>query len=654
MVALVADLKAERDELKHDVEGWRMRVSDLEKQLAVVGNRVEVERREAWVARTRVGLLEVERSGLDKYVGELESENKRLLKGEEELNQQVARLLQDKEKMVVELQKVRSQVCEVDPLSTPRAFGGSFVPRGLGFASLDSESSTTDVEDGGFPPFGLGFKLRAVEEEEEESGLAGYEDEDENDVLLSPSSSFGSVEDFYPKRTALEVTTVPQLSAPAPMHENRPSISKWTFPRGAGVQTVDRVEQEVDRFFGCLEDLDDEMSPNSPRYSEYDEEKSKGMFAKGFGCSDAKSCFVLPASVLASADASFVLDVVEEEEEEEAELEEEEEGTEGETVVEDGEVNYGIKITFTPPAEDRALESPLPVSFSSPRRKPAPVFSFLEEDDESEKDAVAEPFNFGRPRSASPVAAKPPPSRPATSSIPRPTAAKPLSSTGASPPRSTGQTMNTFATPPTKRGGTMPSFIPRPSSPSSPPRINLKPSTPPFSTNASTKPSTTFIRQPLMSSRVSLKTPQSNADATPHAPSRYADNTSSSSDMTSVDLSDRNIPAEETRKPSAASNSPSVAASSSFSSIMSSPLAGRLSFQTITNYIPSWGMTPPSGTLSAAIGHDSGSMAPPAGLVKRGFVSKQSQLERLKTRLERETMEGRSVGIKSSDEAIFL
>ncbi|KAJ7162582.1 hypothetical protein C8R43DRAFT_990799 [Mycena crocata] len=711
MFSLVADLKAERDELKRDVDGWRVRVGDMEKQLGVFGKRVEVERRDAWVARTRVGLLEVERGGLERRMGELQSENERLLKGEEELKQQVARLQEEKEQMAAELRQTRANVHrDIDPLSTPRAFDGPVVTirpvvagmkRGLGFTSLDSESST-DVEDGGFLPFG--FKLRAVEEEEVDddaedvSGLAGYEDEDENDVLLSPSSSFGSVEEFYTRRTVdvpidstLALQPAPVIAAPthihanrgsmsktwtfpkvqptpvsalsAPTHANRASISKtWTFPRGVQPAPVDRSVSDVDRFFGCLEDLDDPASPTSPRYSEYDEEKSKGIFAKGFNCSDAtNSLFVLPAGVLASVEGSFgeLQDVVEEEE------------TEAETVVEDGEVNNGIKITFTPPQEDRVLAPPLPLTVSppSPSRKPVPSFAFFD-DDEGEEEAATIPFNFGRPRSVTPerpVATMTPlPSvnrRPASpSSIPRPAVAKPASFTLASSPKpSTIGNSNAFVTPPSKRGGTMPSFIPQPSSPS---RTNIQTSTPPFSTNASTKPSTTFIRQPsrqpLMPNRNTLKSQHTNADAAPYSPPSHADNAIArpGSDLNSVDLSDHNTPTEETPRPSAASsssNSPLVPASSSFSSIMSSPLAGRLSFQTLTNYIPSWGMTPPRVPQSDAAGHDSRSVAPPAGTVKRGFVSKQSQLERLKSRLERESLEGRgAVGMRCDEVAVFL
>jgi len=73
---------------------------------------------------------------------------------------------------------------------------------------------------------------------------------------------------------------------------------------------------------------------------------------------------------------------------------------------------------------------------------------------------------------------------------------------------------------------------------------------------------------------------------------------------------------------------------------MSSPI--RLS--SFTSYLPSWG--------TAAAAHDSTPVASPA---KRGFVSKQSQLDRLKMRLEQETNEGSrsAVGRKGEDEAMF-
>nr|GAT53822.1 predicted protein [Mycena chlorophos] len=483
MVSLVSDLKAERDELKRDVEGWRTRVADLEKQLTVFTNRVGVERREAWVARNQVGVLEVERNGLTKRVEELQTENDRLRCGEDDLKQQIARLLAEKEEMAAELRDAKSKR-EADPLSTPRAFDGPVVPirpvplnlkRGLGFTSLDSESSATDVEDS---------LLDAVAEEDDE--LAGYEDEDENDVLLSPSSSFGSLEDFHPA-----VDATPQSASSVPAHVPRLSISKWTFPKH--VSKNESTEPEVDRFFGCLDDLDGPVSPDCPNYADYDEEMSKGLFSKGFSFGDTTSCFVLPADVIANAEASYVLDSVDEEDE-----------TEGETVVEDGEINNGIKITFTPPMEDVVA----PVSVPSPSPKPVPTIFFEEEEDE--EAPPAKPFSFGRSPQTPPstMAAR----HETPSSIPRLVSKSP-----ASPPatRSISPLNNSFVTPPNKRGGALPSFIPQPSSPSS--RITTPPS---FSSNASSKPSTTtFIRQPprqpLMATRDSSKVAHSNGSAIP-------------------------------------------------------------------------------------------------------------------------------------------
>ena len=72
MLRLIADLKAERDELKRDADGWRTRVGDMEAQLSVLAKRVENERRDAWVARSRGGLLEVEKGVLAKKVTALE------------------------------------------------------------------------------------------------------------------------------------------------------------------------------------------------------------------------------------------------------------------------------------------------------------------------------------------------------------------------------------------------------------------------------------------------------------------------------------------------------------------------------------------------------------------------------------------------------
>lgn len=121
--------------------------------------------------------------------------------------------------------------------------------------------------------------------------------------------------------------------------------------------------------------------------------------------------------------------------------------------------------------------------------------------------------------------------------------------------------------------------------------------------------------------------------------------------MKSVDLSEHERPT-----PSNTNRRPKTAPSSSpFSSIMSSPLAARLSFQTFTNFIPlSWSattaVTPPPSMASA----EPEEVA--ATPVRRGYVSKESQLEKLRSRLEREGQGVRAHDVcrKCEDDAVLL
>lgn len=76
-------------------------------------------------------------------------------------------------------------------------------------------------------------------------------------------------------------------------------------------------------------------------------------------------------------------------------------------------------------------------------------------------------------------------------------------------------------------------------------------------------------------------------------------------------------------------------ASSSFASLMPSPIASRLSFQTFTNFIPlSWSPRPKAETspIATTLAGELGA----SQIQKRGYVSKEAQLEKLKTRLLRE------------------
>jgi hypothetical protein len=200
MLRLIADLKAERDELKCDIDGWRTRVADLEKQIGALALRVDSERREAWLARERVGLLEIEKRAAVRAVEEtaaavsnLQAEltttkaNFRAIQEDAERSKEVAH----------ELERVRAQLAEerrrrdelekaLEDLSLFNA-ATPIVP-GRRVMSIDSLGSATEVDslDGHML---LGPELKAVQEVDEdeesysdrENNLMGYEDEEEGD-----------------------------------------------------------------------------------------------------------------------------------------------------------------------------------------------------------------------------------------------------------------------------------------------------------------------------------------------------------------------------------------------------------------------------------------------------------------------------------------
>ncbi|KXN86317.1 hypothetical protein AN958_10179 [Leucoagaricus sp. SymC.cos] len=167
---LVADLKAERDELKRDVDGWRTRVGNMEKQMTMLTKRVETERREAWLARSQAGLTEIEKGTLEKKLGEVErvagelNDTNQLLLGEKENlfreNEELKAKMQELEEQIniarMELEKERElrKLRDEELFPTPVVRPSSTRPRsaygrspGTAFASFDSiESSATEVE----------------------------------------------------------------------------------------------------------------------------------------------------------------------------------------------------------------------------------------------------------------------------------------------------------------------------------------------------------------------------------------------------------------------------------------------------------------------------------------------------------------------------
>lgn len=470
MLRLIADLKAERDELKRDVDGWRQRVNDLENQTTILVKRVESERRDAWVARSKAGLLEVEKGVLVRKleaVDELSKlhlrekgiwEKERLAFGREVdgYKRKVDDLEQELEAVRMELEHEKAKVMS-DPLATPTPNNMSFAKfvqplvvisppeptrpssrkHGLGFMSADSESSATDVEpdSGDEGKFAFGHPLRAVQEEESYEGdyydyeddddLATYEDEEDTDEMsIVSSSSFGSENIHYAvHRYRDDVPPSPTTPTGAmfrPTHVSQPSLSQtWTFPMrpSSPAQASKKADETVDRFFDCLDDNDTDNDSVSNSPSSYSYEKSKGLFSRGFAFApeNDNASFFLPSSV--------DVPVLEDGETERVQLEvvvEEEEGEEeqelGEYLEDEdmfGEIG-GIKITFTPPQEEddreeEAEERPQ-IQVSPPKTKwtsPPPVLPALDFGDGGGGDD--DPFSFGHPLMEERFPSPPPP-----------------------------------------------------------------------------------------------------------------------------------------------------------------------------------------------------------------------------------------------------
>ncbi|KAI0366417.1 hypothetical protein BV20DRAFT_952355 [Pilatotrama ljubarskyi] len=586
MLQLIADLKAERDELKKDVDGWRSRVADMERQIDVHAKRLQVERRDAWVARQRYGLLEVEKSALEKTLAEKMSQAEEtqamyqaaqedLQKSQEEvarLNAEVERMrgVQDEcEQLRAELLQERKKREEMERelehaglLDTPRPFSAAVHPipssvsrtmmyaksRGLGFRSIDSESSFTDVES---LDECRGPELKAVEEVDEDDGifddddneLARYEDEDENDEYAFPtSSSYDSVADYSRSTTprlsgdsidsapALTVSRSPSASpsplpSPAePVHARHKSLSNaWTFPvNSAPIAVGQRQPEEVDHFFGCLEDVDNSPPMDSKLRSV---ESGKNLFAQALAdYEDDLPPFVIPADVgevVVSPEMESpqrTLDVVVEEEEEEEDDDEEAQDDshadhDEEFIGEEDE--GGIKFVFDPPPSDYCVDadtSTPDLTMSSTPESTNKSGGFFEPSDDDEADCS---FTFPQLKSQR--------SNPQPSAIPRlrsPSPSKlPIFAAPVSPAKAASSIplprLNTspssFSTPPPKRGATAPAFIPQPRGvvpqTPSPPSMGKVASFIPQPKRASTSPRPSAI--PIMSPPTSSRLPSS-------------------------------------------------------------------------------------------------------------------------------------------------
>ncbi|KAH8984608.1 hypothetical protein EDB92DRAFT_1950669 [Lactarius akahatsu] len=464
MLRLITDLKAERDELKRDIDGWRTRVADLEKQSGVLALRVDTERREAWIARERLSLLEVEKRAAVRAAEESDAAVKSL---QAELTTTKADLQAAQEEavrnqeIVHELECVRAELVgerrlredleksleELSLLKTPTPVAP--IRRMM---SIDSMSSATDVDSLDEHTMS-GSELKAVQEVDEdeevysehENNLMGYEDEEEGDDTFTSQngSSFGSLEDIPCSTPHLDasVASSPSRSpspAPLPTHARRSSLSReWSFPaKGA---------------------------PHAASPQHFPEERTTSPFTKGFfGAAseeeDEMPPFVLPADVGVEVESPPAQDpacfsgsglgvVLEEDELADAEdlfVGEEDEG--------------GIKFKFEiPPTFVSSAQTPSPITPQT--RKPVPFCELSSEDD----DAA---FTFPSASLVSRKTASPP----SPSAIPRATVLKrfegPARNVKPSPPRATPSppaASSRNGSPLSDRsGGARPSFLPHP------------------------------------------------------------------------------------------------------------------------------------------------------------------------------------------------
>jgi len=489
MLRLVSDLKAERDELKRDVDGWRTRVSDLEKQIGMFAKRVENERREAWVARSKLGLVEMEKATflkdleesrsrvdeLTKIIDTLEQENELLRTKNDHLSCQNDCLTQENGQLEQQLKDRLAR--ESDELATPVASQYGFDSRRRGgFHSVDSLGSLTDVEYD--IPAQFGFSLKAVQEEsenddpmsEEDNGLAGYEDEEEEDLEFQSrgsSSSFGSDSEF--PRSVVPLAQANTISEPPTAHRREASLSKtWTFPRGARTQSTGSGSPQSQS-----DDIDSDTTSSATDFME-EYEQSKELWTDAFknaSVDDDFNPFILASHAVGTiipemtpSNSGLLSVVIEEEDEEDGE---ETDAGHDEDIF--GSVG-GIKITFTPPqAED---ETSLLDGMTHYLCPPPETKSLSSEDNVKPVISMVTP-----PRSL-----------PRASAIPRPASlmkhpSPPLSSVPAfSSPQSSVPASSVY-TPPAKR----PSFIPQPITPPSPSRTYPA---------KGTTPKPTFIRQP--------------------------------------------------------------------------------------------------------------------------------------------------------------
>ncbi|KAI0052568.1 hypothetical protein FA95DRAFT_1601614 [Auriscalpium vulgare] len=677
MLQLIADLKEERDELKRDVEGWRTRVSDLEKQTGLLARRVDQERREAWVSRERLGLVEVEKRAAVKDAEEKATFAEETLSKFNALQGDFSKIKADYEDLQAafqakkdaedELARLKSELAEekrcrgdlekelesAGLLGTPTPGGFKVnnvaVPftRRRGMMSIDSESSSTDVEsiDEGFCARGLELKVVLEEDEsgqmsDEENVLASYEDEDEEDENYgSPDSSFSGSLGDSPRLTShlqlsAQVAASPSASlATTPtLHERRASLSKtWSFPSKSSVP-VQSTPEKVDRFFGCLEDLED-----SPPMSAFTAAAQQGAFSKGFfGADDDDDDlppFVLPADVgvevnepnhTVRAELHSGLDAVVEEEEPEEESDVSIVISEVDEIVGE-EVEGGIRFTFSPPADFGSPSSTEFVRTPSPSTSLSKTIPFHETFMEEDEDS----FSFTQPDFTSELKAVAFPDAPvmirksadvtkSPSAIPRAVSLKRFETpTKSALPK---ERFSPLSSSPTKHGISRPSFLPQPRK-ESPTASRYSPPARPVTI------APTFLPQPQRKSPSAV--PSGNAEMPVSVSNLYANGALSKprSLFNALNTGIANLmPMTSFPWSSRSSSKVAVAAAAALCIVPDSDSSSTVS-SVNDRPIP---VTSSQAFLPRLFGPGKQAEG------KRGFVSKERQLERLRTRMQEE------------------
>ncbi|KIL68180.1 hypothetical protein M378DRAFT_176908 [Amanita muscaria Koide BX008] len=474
MLQLVSDLKAERDEYKRDVDAWRQRVKDMENKLSSMAKRVEIERREAWIAQSRVGLVEVEKTSLEKKIGchestltKMENEKMALEHENQMLHDEIARALSDLARANEQLEKAQQ---EIETMKRSKS------------ARLPPTPDSSDEDD----------------------GLILYEESD----MSFQTSSGDSMEELSEPTSFFAFNTVGSSMLQSPpstpdtikMHDPKHSLSKiWTFPVGAHM-VAEPCKVESDKFFGCLES-GDEASNGMADPVEYSYERSKGLFSAALKAykDDPDAALI----GLAVESQSVLPSVAEEEGDQDGGLLDADEDMFGEA--------GGICITLTP-AQDNNDDNYVPETSSSFQvsSSAAPVLPPLNFEYEVEEAPKSMSIDFSRYDVSTPAkGSRSPTSKTAStkstspSSIPRLRSCSKTGSPSYTAEHSTRHAQAPCSTPPRKRTIAFPSLIPQAISSPSPIRIaNVYPR-PRLSPLTLTRPS-----QPKQQSSVPLSSQQ--------------------------------------------------------------------------------------------------------------------------------------------------